>query len=311
MALFGGNGRRSSNWDKLNAQDASETLRNRDVYSDQQLDRSSIGQEKSPTSRIIFSIVLTVLLMFIFWMIYSGIQHVVSDDFLSNGFVTPEGDRLSYYFHVFTFRKVILTLAVGVIVFAFFYTILMRNLDAQNTLYTTKDINQYHNDQHIALPEEIQRKFDWFPDVGATSDVQFSSMISHVALANKGLKTIDVAKRAPQDVVDEDGEVVLYKGEVVRDDDTGEPELEQKPMIDVEFMNALFDASGLPQNSGKNHFRKFYDATRIPYNPDGSDRDKLGKFETVADLINKDWEFPYYEPQRPGGAYLVDTAPVA
>ena len=47
----------------------------------------------------------------------------------------------------------------------------------------------------------------------------------------------------------------------------------------------------------------------IPYNPDGSDRDKLGKFDTVADLINKDWELPWYEPQRPGGAYLVDTAP--
>ena len=27
-------------------------------------------------------------------------------------------------------------------------------------------------------------------------------------------------------------------------------------------------------------------------------------------MINKDWEFPSYEPQRPGGAYLVDTEPV-
>ena len=213
---------------------------------------------------------------------YSGIQHVVNDNFMANGFANPEADRLSYYFHVFTFRKVILTLAVGAVVFALFYMIFMRNLEAQNTLYTTKDINQYHNDQHIALPEEVQRKFDWFPDVGATSDVQFSSMISHVALANKGLKTIDVAKRAEKDILDDDGEVVLYKGEVIRDDDTGEPEMEQKPMIDVEFMNALFDASGLPQNRGKNNFRKFYDATRIPYNPDGSDRDKLGKFDTVV-----------------------------
>ena len=56
--------------------------------------------------------------------------------------------------------------------------------------------------------------------------------------------------------------------------------------------------------------RKYYDATKIKYNPDGSNRDKLGKFETVADLINKDWQLPYYEPQRPAGAYIVDTAPV-
>ena len=68
MALFSGNGRHSSNWDKINAQDASQTLRNRDVYGDQQLDRSSIGEEKSPTSRIIFAVILTAVLMFIFWI---------------------------------------------------------------------------------------------------------------------------------------------------------------------------------------------------------------------------------------------------
>jgi len=44
--------------------------------------------------------------------------------------------------------------------------------------------------------------------------------------------------------------------------------------------------------------------------PDGRrrDRDKLD-YDTVADVINADWEFPEYEVQRPGGAYLVDTAP--
>ena len=56
--------------------------------------------------------------------------------------------------------------------------------------------------------------------------------------------------------------------------------------------------------------RKYYDATKIPYNPDGSNRDKLGKYDTWADLINDDWEFPLYEPQRPAGVYIVDTAPV-
>ena len=39
-------------------------------------------------------------------------------------------------------------------------------------------------------------------------------------------------------------------------------------------------------------------------------RDKLKGYDTVADLINNEWEFPYYEPQRPAGAYIVDTAPV-
>ena len=81
-------------------------------------------------------------------------------------------------------------------------------------------------------------------------------------------------------------------------------------MIDIDFMEALYDASGVPKNKGKDKIRKYYDATKIPYNPLGDNRDKLGKFDTVADLINADWQLPYYEPQRPGGAYLVDTAPV-
>ena len=76
-------------------------------------------------------------------------------------------------------------------------------------------------------------------------------------------------------------------------------------------MDALYQASGVPKGKTAGEMlRKYYDATKIKYNPDGSNRDKLGKFETVADLINKDWQLPYYEPQRPAGAYIVDTAPV-
>ena len=135
-------------------------------------------------------------------------------------------------------------------------------------------------------------------------------MISHMALSNKGLKMVQVAKRASHDILDEDGEVVLYKGEVLTDDD-GNVLYETKPIIDTDFMDALYQASGVPKGKTAGEMlRKYYDATKIKYNPDGSNRDKLGKFETVADLINKDWQLPYYEPQRPAGAYIVDTAPV-
>lgn len=205
-----------------------------------------------------------------------------------------------------TFGKVLFTLIVSGSVFALMYTAMMRNLEAQNMLSDTSDINQYQNDQHIALPEEVQRKFDWFPDVGATSNVQFSSMISHMALLNKGIKKIQLAERAKENIVDEDGDIEYYKGEVLVDDD-GNPITHEVPMFDTEFMEDLFQASGAPKDKT---IRKYYDATKIPYNPDGSNRDKLGKYNTVADLINEDWEFPYYEPQRPAGAYIVDTAPV-
>jgi hypothetical protein len=34
------------------------------------------------------------------------------------------------------------------------------------------------------------------------------------------------------------------------------------------------------------------------------------KYDTVGELIDQDWEWPDFEVQRPGGVYVVDTAPV-
>ena len=202
--------------------------------------------------------------------------------------------------------KVSLSLLLGLLVFAVLEAVLYANLRAQNVMSDTTDINQYKNDQHIALPEEIQRKYDIFPDVGAHSAVQVSSMISHMALMNKGLKNIDFAMRADKDMKDENGDVIYHKGEIL-EDDSGQPMSTKVPIIDTEFMESLFDASGVPKDK---NIRKYYDATKIPYNPDGSNRDKLGKYDTWADVINEDWEFPLYEPQRPAGVYIIDTAPV-
>lgn len=205
-----------------------------------------------------------------------------------------------------TVGKIGFAFVVAAIFWGVFYQILMRNLDAQNLMSDTTDINQYPNDQHIALPEELQQKFDWFPDVGAHSNVQVSSMISHVALMNKGLKKVQIAKRAKKDII-VDGEVEYYKGEILLDDDEN-PIMETVPMIDEAFMDDLFTASGSPEDK---EYRRRYDATAIPYNPGGKDRTKQGgKYDTVAEMINHDWVLPEYEPQRPGGAYLVDTEPV-
>lgn len=202
--------------------------------------------------------------------------------------------------------KVILSLIISLFVFSLLEAVLYANLRAQNVMSDTADINQYHDDQHIALPEEIQRKYDIFPDVGAHSGVQVSSMLSHMALMNKGLKSVEFAERAKEDIKDEDGNIEYYKGEILENED-GSPITKKVPIIDTDFMEALFDASGAPKDKA---IRKYYDATKIPYNPDGSDREKLGKYNTWADVINEDWEFPLYEPQRPAGVYVVDTAPV-
>ena len=370
------NNPKANNWEKLSARTADQTLKNRDVFEGQQLDRSTIDGMMTKTSRTIVSAIVGVVVTILTWVALSAVGLLIV---LFGGNGTGGAGSSAYYeiaqvdgstvFHCFQILdatgepapdlpcyqteqeavdnppawvlereaaaenaetsgedvvvdaaqggymgqlvsldlwKVALSLLVGLGVFGILYSILMRNLDAQNLMNDTRDINQYAGDQHVALPDEVMRKFDWFPDVGAHSDVQFSSMISHVMLTNKGLQKIKSSVRADKDIVDEDGDVEYLKGEILRDDN--EVALtETLPMIDEAFGDALFEASGIPDTKG---LRKKYDTTTIPYNGDGSDRDKLGSHKTVADLINSDWTLPEYEVQRPGGAYLVDTAPV-
>ncbi|QXV57385.1 type IV secretory system conjugative DNA transfer family protein [Amycolatopsis sp. TNS106] len=202
--------------------------------------------------------------------------------------------------------KLVVTLGFGSLALIIVATWFWRRVAAANLMNTTDDINQYQNDQHIALPQEIQRKYDWFPDAGAHSAVQVSSMISHMMLRNKGLGTVTVYRRAETDILDEDGSVLYYAGEIM-EDSAGNPITTSEPIIDERFGDDLFETSGLPRDK---NLRDKYDTTLIPYNPGGKLHDKLGTHETVADLIRADWTLPKFEVQRPAGAYIVDTAPV-
>ena len=386
---------RKKNWDQLQGRDLQDTVKYRDVYEDQQLERSRIKEKQTMKSRQIITGVLTVFVMLVVYFAYTFMQFTLGalsgpdnskpagdndvlptvspyydsdyvwydvDNDGSKDFdvgywqVDEQGEKVGdevysslddvpvpdwyveqmaeleainstkpdesadndkannslrnrgfgYYLRP-TFGKVVLSLIVGLLFAGIIYPFMVRNLEAQNLMNDTSDINQYQNDQHIALPEEVQRKFDWFPDVGAHCNVQVSSMISHVALSNKGLKKIPVAQRAKETIYYDDGDVAYEKGQVLLDDD-GNVITKQMPLMDEKFMDALFEASGMPDDK---RIRKYYDATQIPYNPDGKDRTKQGgKHQTVADMINAGWTFPEYEPQRPAGAYLVDTEPV-
>lgn len=225
--------------------------------------------------------------------------------------------------------QIIASLLAGILTFLIMLPIMKKNLAAQNMLADTDDINQYTNDQHVALPEEVQLKYDWFPDAGAHSSVQPNSMISHAFLQNKGVDKIQIAKRFKKDIVDKNGEIVYYCGEIIRDEN-GEAITEEVPMFDTDFGEALYDASDADKE-----YRFYYDTRTIAYNPNNENRDKLkgekdspkltdkmisklfhkdikqvSAFDTVADLINNDWVIPEYEPQRPAGAYIVDCSPV-
>ncbi|MFD2024169.1 type IV secretory system conjugative DNA transfer family protein [Promicromonospora aerolata] len=369
----------AKSWDKISAREPGETLANRDVYDEQQLDRGRFRTRRSRAPGLVAAVVAGTLVAGVTWVLYSLIATAVISVSASIGAGPPvsSGEAAGYYVedtttgaggsvvtcyrplaetgtpdphagcypnaeevpvpHWYTgtqdgtpstengatnegatpttFReqlisvspfKHVVTLGSGLLLTLVVGTWFARRVGAANLMNTTSDINQYQNDQHIALPEEIQRKFDWFPDAGAHSDVQVSSVISHMMLKQKGLGTVEVSQRAEQDIFDEDGHLVYYAGEVL-DDDEGNPITRTLPIIDEAFGNDLFETSGLPQDKT---MRKKYDTTAIPYNPDGKDRDKLGKYKTVADLIKNDWTFPDYEVQRPAGGYIVDTTPV-
>ena len=397
---------KKTNWDIIKDRKPEDTTKYRDVYNDQQLERSKIEEKQSPLSRIIATVVVAILAGILMYMVVGGIRWgmngisamsgdgasaIVTSDGSSDSKVgtydpddpynyiediddidpmtgmrtkyrakdangeafgpvydnmedvpepewytvskaeyeqkasTKEGreeiakqkaaeelaeEQQSYLYWIapalYNWPDFIGALLGALLAFAIMYPLMMRNLAAQNLMNDTTDINQYQNDQHIALPEEVMRKFDWFPDVAAHCSVQPSSMISHVALQNKGIKKVSVSVRADKDILDEDGDVEYLKGEILLDDND-RPMMRTVPMFDTKFMEALFDASELPNEK---YLRKYYDATKIPYNPKNANRDKLKGYDTVADMINGDWEIPYYETQRPGGAYLVDIDPV-
>lgn len=372
---------KATNFEKLSARTPDQTLKNRDVYESQQLDRSRIDPVRTKTSRTVISLVVSVIVFALVWLTLSAgafVVSIVGESFgpgsgkteVSQHYkaVPKDGSKVRYCFKTvdalgevlpespcyeyeeeaianppawwteaqiakddpaaeevrdsgspsflaalfgLQWWKVVLSLAIALGTYAGLYAVLMRNLDAQNLMNDTTDVNQYEGDQHVALPDEVMRKFDWFPDVGAHSDVQFSSMISHVMITNKGLKRVEQAQRATQDILDEDGDIEYLKGEILRDD-AGDAVTKTVPLIDEAFARDLYEASGLPDVKGEDGkpLRRWIDTTKIPYNPGGKDRDKLGNYSTVADLINADWTYPEYETQRPAGAYLVDTAPV-
>ncbi|MDX3020127.1 type IV secretory system conjugative DNA transfer family protein [Streptomyces acidiscabies] len=375
---------KASSWDKISARTPGETLTNRDVYDNQQLDRSTFLTLRSTRPGIVVAVIAGGLVTIVAWVFYSLIAAAVISLGVSVGSGVSgsgsTGKPSAYYVQdtttgaggsvVTCYRplakdgtpdvkatcypspeavpvpswhtaakdgkpsaerpaepekstpavgehladvsrfKLFITLGSGLMVALVIGTWFSRKVAAANLMNTTSDINQYPNDQHIALPEEIQQNYDWFPDAGAHSSVQVSSLLSHMMLRKKSLGTVEVAQRAEKDVIDEEGNPVYYAGEVM-DDDEGDPLMQTLPIIDEDFGDELFEASGLPDDKT---LRQKYDTTRIPYNPDGNNRDKLGfgsdTYKTVADLIKEDWTFPAYEVQRPAGAYVVDTAPV-
>lgn len=202
-----------------------------------------------------------------------------------------------------------------------------RRSKGSDLLNTDGVINDYADDMHIQLPEEVLMNFPIVPDNGAHFSEDASFPISHIYFDAKNSPMVQVPRRYRKtgevtlEVRDDDGKLVkvkekVYAGEYVRDAD-GNIVKDVLPMIDQEQGIELFAASGIKPDN-KVGF-KFYNAKKLPYGL-GEDRpftrevsnDKgfKEKLLTMYDVMAKDWEIPDYETQRPSGAYLVDTNPV-
>lgn len=279
----------------------------RDVY---EQNRTHTGKRKmlTPGTRIALTVTASVVFAIIGYLIVIVGWRMVSQFAIDLVTRTSEAKSLAdldvkFSVGLPTFKELIVILlwtGAWTILFANYFK---RNLEAQNAMNDTSDINEYEDDQYLATPDEVMNRYAFFPDMGAHADVQVSSLISHVMIENKGIKKIQIADRAKEDIVDEDGDIVYRKGEPLEDDD-GNIITKEVPMFDGEYAKKIFDTSKVDEE-----FRKKFDVRNVPYNPGKKTYGKL-PYETAADLINGAWEYPEYEVQRPAGAYLVDSDPV-
>lgn len=319
-------GRKATNWDKIREQGVDKRQGSRNIHESQQLDRGEFDKIESNRKSVIVGLVVFLMCFVFGWVIVSllelilgivgtaisgagsGVLNTFGVSSGSSAEAKPAADTTNPLLDVFlsfSWLKVFLAALPSAIVGGIVYKKMALQVQAQNMMNRTDDVNLHKGDAYIQVPEEIHQRHNIFPDVGAHSSVSPTSLISHAMLSAKGLKKVEVVQRAKEDVYDENGDLVMYKGEPLRNAD-GSVVTKRLPIVDTEFGKELFKASGIKDKSQV----RFFDATEIPYNPDNANRDKLKGMDRVSDLINNDWEFPDYEPQRPAGFYVVDTAPV-
>lgn len=305
--------RKKSNYEKLQARDYRDTMQGRDVNAEQDYDPGEGYQKVTMTSRTIASVCIAIAAGLVIYLI--GCAFIFIGNYIASGPTSilnfPEGnfkDFISGGLHSkFTMG---LSIVVTLGTFLFVYWRFKLNLRYRNAPYTQGHLTVYANDSRLQEPEEIMRTYDIFPATGFHSMVSPSSMLSYIPASNKGLPKVPIAKRYTEDTEDSDG-YMHYKGEIIRDDD-GEAIMTPAPVFDEKFQNDLFNVADIPAKDKA--YRKLWDLVSVPYNPKKKtggrqSLDKL-KYDTIGDLIKEDWEWPEYEVQRPGGVYVVDTAPV-
>ena len=130
--------KRTSNWERLRNLRAGETNQYRDVYDDQQLERSYQGQNKQTmTARKVVAAALTIMVFFLSYFVIGFFTAVIAMLYGREGEVTYS---LSYYIAHFSFTMLLVCLIISASFYGIMYVILKHNLDVQNSLDDTADI---------------------------------------------------------------------------------------------------------------------------------------------------------------------------
>lgn len=282
---------------------AQRRQRTRDIYYHQRMRTPNESAHiKSNIGWKILAGAAAVLTVICLWVAFSAVEWMIVLLGGRRGYTLADAMG---WFHAW---KILFALVAGVIIYFAIFLPANRLVKTQNMKYQDNNLGVHADDQHIMTPEEIIAYYQPFPDAGAHCHVRANGLVSHIMIEPTGLKHVDQTLFQDKDVLDEQGRIIAYKGEPIKDAQ-GHIRKKHVPIIDRAYSDKLWDASGLPRKAS---LRRRFDATRIPYSEEIPAREKVGKgkYATMADMINDDWTYPDYEHQRPGGAYLVDHRPV-
>lgn len=279
----------------------------RDIYKERNLKRDKY-EEYSSNSWVVWSSIAAAIATFIFItfgysMIHKMIDMVFSDQ-KTPGFFNYYLNTLSIHFDNYSLIKCIFVYVFPFVIYAIMYAVCYKRWKVNNLHIDTANANDYEGDARLTQPEELPIKFDVFPDAGAHSSTPVTAIIGHMMLDTNGLNKTNVYDRVEETYNDGDEIIPRNSIKYKSNGDSWTPIYKKLSIIDKKFGDKLFDSAKLDE---KSEFRIFYDATKLQYNPKKI-REKQN-YDTVADHINNEWYLPAYEPQRPGGMYIVDTQP--
>lgn len=173
------------------------------------------------------------------------------------------------------------------------------------------DINTYADDAYPLTLEECLMAYAVFPDAGAVSkSVSMTSILSHVTLKNDArLPKFEIFDR------DKDGNLKF--------DDAGNIKKTKVQLFDEEQAHGVFKTNGILDP--KDHYlfnpydfkyQRKIKKTAVTANKfsrffhRSGAANELGSWMSLGEFIAQDWYLPEYEPERPSGAFIVETAAV-